>query len=196
MIVGGILISSICWALTFGFSAGNFWLKIGFSVLIVSVYSLFFEIPKISLSLKSISLGVISAGILYLIFLIGDKISPIIFSGSETQIENIYLMGVQTNKIFVFLLLLFITGPGEEIFWRGFLQKHMMERFGPLIGFIITTIIYSGVHIFSMNLILISAALVAGAFWGLLYLWRKDILMQIISHSLWSATIFVIAPVK
>lgn len=196
MITGGILIALICWALTFGLSTGNFWIKIGLSVLIVSFYSLCFERPEISLNIKSILLGFISAGILYLIFLIGDRISPIIISDSKTQIENIYSMGTETNKIFVFLLLLFITGPGEEIFWRGFIQKHMMERFGSYVGFIITTIIYSGVHIFSMNLILIFASLVAGAFWGFLYLRRKDLLMQIISHSLWSAIIFVVAPVR
>ncbi len=196
MIFAGILIASICWALTFGSSFGNFWLKIGLSVLIVTTYSLFFERPRISLSIKSIIWGFISASILYIIFLIGNRISSSIISGSEAQIEDIYLMGIETNKILVFLLLLFITGPGEEIFWRGFLQKHMMQRFGSLIGFIITTLIYSGVHIFSMNLILIFASLVAGAFWGILYMWKKDLLIQIISHSLWSATIFVIAPVK
>lgn len=196
MIFAGILIASICWALTFSSSFVNFWLKIGLSVLIVTTYSLFFERPKISLSIKSIIWGFISASILYIIFLIGNRISSSIISGSEAQIEDIYLMGMETNKILVFLLLLFITGPGEEIFWRGFLQKHMMQRFGSLIGFIITTLIYSGVHIFSMNLILIFASLVAGAFWGILYMWKKDLLIQIISHSLWSATIFVIAPVK
>ncbi len=196
MIFAGILIASICWALTFGSSFGNFWFKIGLSVLIVTTYSLFFERPRISLSIKSIIWGFISASILYIIFLIGNRISSSIISGSEAQIEDIYLMGMETNKILVFLLLLFITGPGEEIFWRGFLQKHMMQRFGSLIGFIITTLIYSGVHIFSMNLILIFASLVAGAFWGILYMWKKDLLIQIISHSLWSATIFVIAPVK
>jgi membrane protease YdiL (CAAX protease family) len=196
VIFGGILIASICWALTFGLPLGNFWLKIGLSVFIVSIYSFFFERPKIHFNPKSILWGFLSAFILYLIFLIGDKIAFFIISSSKGQVEKIYLMGIKTNKIFVFLLLLLITGPGEEIFWRGFLQRRLMERFGTMIGFILSTAIYGGVHIFSRNLILILAALVAGAFWGFLYLWKRDLLIQIISHSIWGGIIFVIAPVK
>ncbi len=45
-------------------------------------------------------------------------------------------------------------------------------------------------------LMLILAALVAGAFWGFLYLWKRDLLVQITSHSFWSAVIFAVAPVQ
>ena len=72
----------------------------------------------------------------------------------------------------------------------------MMARFGNLAGFLVATLVYAGVHIFSGNLILILAALVAGAFWGLLYLWQRDLFLQIVSHSLWSAVIFAVAPVN
>lgn len=196
MIFGGILVASICWALTFGLSAGNFWLKIGFSVGVVSVYSLFFQRPRIVFQINSIFWGVLSAAILYFIFLMADKILPQIILGSKSQTENIYRLGIGTHKILIFLLLLLITGPGEEVFWRAFIQKHLMERWGSLTGLAITTLIYSGVHIFSRNLVLILSAFVAGSFWGLLYLWKKDLLAQIISHSLWGATIFAIAPIQ
>jgi len=43
---------------------------------------------------------------------------------------------------------------------------------------------------------LILAALVAGAFWGALYLWKKDLLVQITSHSVWSAFIFAVFPIN
>ncbi len=58
------------------------------------------------------------------------------------------------------------------------------------------TLIYAGVHVFSANLMLILAALAAGTFWGLLYLWKRDPLVQITSHSLWSAVIFAVAPIE
>jgi len=197
VILGGILIASVCWALTFGLSSGNFWLKIGLSVAVVSTYSLFFQKPQISFQIGSIFWGMISAGLLYLIFLMADKILPRIpFVGAKSQVEIIYRLGAGTSNILIVLLLLLITGPGEEVFWRGFIQRHLMEQFGPFVGMAITTLIYSGVHIFSRNLVLILAALVAGGFWGLLYLWKKDLLAQIISHSLWGATIFALAPIR
>ena len=59
-----------------------------------------------------------------------------------------------------------------------------MQRFGDIRGLAMGTLVYGGVHLFSMNLILILAALVAGAFWGTLYLWKRDLGLVIVSHSL------------
>ncbi len=171
-------------------------MKIGLSVVVVSVYSLFWQRPKISFNLRSLFLGLFSALILYAIFLLGNKLAPTILPGAKTQVGGIYSLGEGSNKFFIFLLLFFITGPGEEIFWRGFLQDRLMERWGNFIGYLMTTTLYAGVHVFSWNLVLVLAAFVAGAFWGLLYLWKKDLLIQITSHSFWSAVIFAVVPVQ
>ena len=196
MIWSGGLLAFACWAFTFGWSGGNFWVKIGLSVIIVSLYSLFWERPKIRLHLSSLLLGLFSAAILYLVFYLGHRLAPYILAGANTQVGRIYALGTGTSRVLIFLLLFFITGPGEEIFWRGFLQGHLMERWGNPVGYLATTAIYAGVHVFSWNLMLILAALVAGAFWGLLYLWKRDLLVQITSHSFWSAVIFALAPIQ
>jgi membrane protease YdiL (CAAX protease family) len=196
VIWGAFLLASTCWAITFGWAGGNFWAKIGLSVTAVFLYSLFWQRPKIPLQLRSFLLGLLSAVILYLIFLLGHRVAPYILSGSNAQVEGIYSLGAGTNRVLIFLLLFFITSPGEEIFWRGFLQDRLMRKWGTLSGYLITTTIYALVHVFSFNLVLILAALVAGAFWGLLYLWRRDLLIQITSHSFWSAVIFAVAPIQ
>ncbi|MGZ3524277.1 MAG: CPBP family intramembrane glutamic endopeptidase [Thermodesulfobacteriota bacterium] len=196
MIWGAILLASVCWAFTFGWAGGNFWVKIGLSVIAVSLYSLFWQRPKISFQLRSFLYGFLSAAALYLIFFLGNHLALQILPGAKTQVGAIYYLGAGVNKALVFLLLFFITGPGEEIFWRGFLQGHLMATQGKLSGYLITTLLYAGVHVFSWNLVLILAALVAGSFWGLLYLWKRDLLIQIISHSLWSAVIFAVAPIR
>jgi CAAX protease family protein len=196
VISGAVVLASVCWAITFGWPGGNFWVKIGLSVVAVSVYSLFWQRPKISFNLRSLFLGLLSALILYAIFLLGNKLAPTILPGAKTQVGGIYSLGEGSNKFFIFLLLFFITGPGEEIFWRGFLQDRLMERWGNFIGYLMTTTLYAGVHVFSWNLMLVLAAFVAGAFWGLLYLWKKDLLIQITSHSFWSAVIFAVVPVQ
>jgi len=196
VIWGAILLASVCWAITFGWAGGNFWVKIGLSVIAVSLYSLFWQRPKISFQLHSFLYGLVSAAILYLIFFLGNKLALQILPGAKTQVGAIYYLGVGVNKALVFLLLFFITGPGEEIFWRGFLQDHLMAAQGRFPGYLITTFLYAGVHVFSWNLVLILAALVAGSFWGLLYLWKRDLLIQIVSHSFWSAVIFAVAPIQ
>jgi membrane protease YdiL (CAAX protease family) len=196
VIWGAVVLASVCWAITFGWSGGNFWIKIGASVVTVTLYSLFWQRPNISIHLRSFLLGLFSALILYSIFLLGNKLAPLILPGANTQVGGIYSLGVGANKVFIFLLLFFVTGPGEEIFWRGFLQDRLMEKWGKFTGYLITTALYAGVHVFSRNLMLILAALVAGAFWGFLYLWKRDLLVQITSHSFWSAVIFAVAPVR
>jgi membrane protease YdiL (CAAX protease family) len=196
VIPGAILLASGCWAVTFGWAGGNFWVKIGLSVLAVCSYSLFWKKPWINPRFSSLLLGLLSAGVLYLIFFLGNRLAPCILPAAKTQVGNIYSLGEGTSKVLIFLLLFFITGPGEEIFWRGFLQDHLMKKWGDFQGFISGTLIYAGVHVFSFNLMLILAALVAGAFWGLLYLWKRDLWVQITSHSAWSAVIFAVAPIQ
>lgn len=195
MIAGAILLAFVCWGITFGWF-GYFWLKIGLSVLVVVAYSLIWQRPNLSFRPKSVVLGVLSAAVLYLIFIVGNALAPFIVHGAPTQVGGIYGLGTGTNRILVALLLLFVTGPGEEIFWRGFLQSRMQARWGALPGYLTTTVIYASVHIFSRNPILVLAALVAGAFWGALYLWKRDVTLLIVSHSLWSAFIFAVAPVR
>jgi membrane protease YdiL (CAAX protease family) len=75
------------------------------------------------------------------------------------------------------------------------MQARLMRQLGDYSGYAVTTMIYAGVHIFSLNLILALAALVAGAFWGALYIWRRDLLLLIVSHAFWGAFIFAIAPI-
>jgi len=195
LITGAILLSLACWAVTFGVAWGNFWVKIGCSVIIICLYSLIWQRPNVRFTLKDVLAGILSAAVLYGLFALGNVLAPYIIPGAGRQIGGIYNLGTGTDRILIFLLLCFITGPGEEIFWRGFLQENLMRRFGDLQGFVIGTLIYGGVHLFSLNLMLILAALVAGAFWGGLYLWRRDLGLVIVSHSLWSAFIFAVFPV-
>lgn len=196
MIAGAILLALFCWAFTFGWTGGNFWVKIGVSVVIVFSYSCLWQKPAISFKVSSLALGLLSAALLYLIFYAGHALAPMFLQGAHPQVAGIYSLGEGTSKVPIFLLLFFVTGPGEEFFWRGFLQAKLVDRLGNVAGFLAATAVYAGVHVFSLNPMLILAALVAGAFWGALYLWRKDLLLQIISHSAWSAVIFTVAPIR
>jgi membrane protease YdiL (CAAX protease family) len=191
-----MLLSAACWAFTFGLDWGNFWIKIGLSVVAICLYSLIWQKPQITFNIGNIAIGILSAGVLYGIFFLGNTIAHDIIPRADTEVRGIYNLGTGTAKFLIFMLLLFVTGPGEEIFWRGFLQGNLMQRFGDIRGFIIGTIIYGSVHVFSMNFMLVMASLVAGAFWGALYLWKRDLGLVIVSHSIWSVVIFTILPIR
>jgi len=195
VITGAILLAAAAWAFTFAVPWGNFWAKIGLAVLLVSVYSFAWQKPSIRFHLKNILMGAFSAALLYVIFLAGYTLSPYLITSAHSEVRAIYDLGSKTSRLWVFLLLALVTGPGEEIFWRSFLQERFMARIGNVPGYMVTTLIYAGVHVFSKSLMLVGAAFVAGAFWGALYLWKRDLGMVIVSHSLWSAFIFAVLPI-
>ena len=86
--------------------------------------------------------------------------------------------------------------PAEEIFWRGYIQKSLSSKWTPTIGFIITTLVYSLVHISKFNFMLIMAAAVAGFIWGLAYRFFPERLGAIIiSHALWDCAVFIWFPI-
>jgi uncharacterized protein len=196
LISGAVVLAVAGWGFTFGIPWGNFWVKIGITVVAVCAYSLPWQRPRLSFSLSSVVWGVGSAAVLYGVFVAGNALAPFVVPGSARQVGAIYGKGEGSSPIAVALLLLFVTGPGEEIFWRGFLQERMQRRLGPWAGFFLATLVYGLVHVFSRNPMLILAALTAGAYWGALYLWKRDLMALVISHSLWSAVIFAVAPVR
>jgi membrane protease YdiL (CAAX protease family) len=195
VIAGAIILASLGWAFTFGLAWGNFWIKIGVTVIAVCAYSLAWQKPRIRFRASSVLLGLASAVVLYAGFYIGNAVAPYIVPGAHTQVGGIYGMGEGSSRLWIFLLLFFVTGPGEEIFWRGFLQSNLEKRLGLVPGCVVATLIYGGVHVFSGNPMLILAALVAGAFWGAMYAWKHDLLALIVSHSFWSAFIFAVIPI-
>jgi membrane protease YdiL (CAAX protease family) len=193
-----VALAAVLWFVTFYLTWSNFWIKISFSAAILAILSMRLQ-PLLSDQLqfgpRAIIQGIFSAVLLYVIFWLGKLISTSIFPFASHQIGAIYGKGEGVPLLGIFFLLLLVTGPCEEIFWRGFLQRNLMIRYGELRGWLLATAIYAGVHIWSFNFMLIGAAAVAGAFWGLLY-WRwKSLTPVIISHAIWSAFVFAVVPV-
>lgn len=195
MIAGAIALAVAAWAVTFGAPWGNFWIKIAVAVVVINAYAAVWQRPPLRFSARSVFLGLSSAVLLYAVFLAGHAAAPYVLSAADLQVGRIYELGEGTSKIWIALLLLLVTGPGEEIFWRGFLQEHLQRRLGAVPGFLAASLVYGGVHVFSRNPMLILAALTAGVFWGGFYLWKKDLAALIVSHAVWSAVIFAVAPI-
>ena len=139
--------------------------------------------------------AIIIASLLYLLFWIGDKLSQELFTFARPQVDSIYQMKDGTPSWLIALLLLFIIGPAEELFWRGYVQRTLTQRWTANVGFVVTTLIYTAVHLPSMNFMLIMAAFTCGFCWGLLYrLFPQHFPAIVLSHALWDAAAFVWFP--
>lgn len=136
------------------------------------------------------------AVVLWGVFWLGDKASAWLFDFARPQVELIYGMKTGENPWLLSILLLILIGPAEEIFWRGYVQNALSKRWSPNVGFIVTTLVYALVHIWSFNFMLVMAALVVGAIWGLAYrLYPQKLGALIVSHAVWDVAVFVVFPI-
>lgn len=179
----------------------NFWMNMSASALILSSMA----IPWSGLRLDGLDarklflqflLGVGIAFALWGIFWVGDKLSQLMFSFARPQVDSVYSMKDGSSAALIAVLLLVLIGPAEEFFWRGYVQKSISERLSPDAALLVTTLVYALVHVWSFNFMLVMAAFVAGAVWGLIYRLRPSLLPAlIVSHALWDALVFVILPI-
>ena len=144
----------------------------------------------------NVVLGLLLAAVLWCVFWVCDKVSQMMFTFARPGVDSIYDMKSGTDPVIIGWLLLLIIGPAEEIFWRGFLQNRLMNRFGGNVGFVVATLCYTFIHVWSFNIMLILAAMVVGAIWGFIYrlFGSKSLPVLIISHAVWDAVAFVVFP--
>jgi len=199
-----VLIAAVLWFYMFSpWTAGwpNFWLVMSVSATILT--SLAFALTpdrkalvKVENPRFQIVAGVVIAFALWGIFWIGDKASAWLFDFARPQVDNVYAMKTGLPSWLIALLLLFVIGPAEELFWRGYVQRTLARLWTPNLALVVTAAIYTLVHIWSFNFMLIMAALVAGLVWGLLYRLKPTLLPAlVVSHALWDALVFVALPI-
>jgi len=146
--------------------------------------------------LRDVFKGLGSAAGLYAIFQVGDRMARRIMPAGDREISGIYELRKAAPPEAIGAVLALVIGPGEELFWRGLVQRGLMRRFGRLRGTLLASSIYGGVHLVSMNLTLTGAAATAGLFWGAIYAREQRIAPMIISHVSWDIWIFLVAPTE
>ena len=142
------------------------------------------------------ALAVALAGVLWGVFWIGDRVSQLLFAFARGQVDAIYALREGQSAELIGVLLLVLIGPAEELFWRGVVQHRLTLRLGPNAGFALATLAYTLIHVWSGNFMLVGAAAVCGASWGLFYrFFPRHLPALVLSHALWDALAFVYAPI-
>lgn len=198
-----IIMAFILWMVMFSPMTApyvNFWWMMTASALILSILSTCFS-PRwwkqLHWTFSNVVLGVGIAVLLWLVFWVGDKVSGWMFDFARPQVDLIYGMKDGESPLILTVLMLFLIGPAEEIFWRGYVQRELSLRWSPNIGFVVTTLVYALVHVGACNFMLFMAALIAGVVWGVLYRFFPERFLSIIlSHALWDCAVFIWFPIE
>lgn len=154
------------------------------------------ELRKERFRVRDLALGLGSAGALYGIFRIGDSVARQIMPQGARDIESIYELRNAAPRPVIAAALGFVIGPGEEIFWHGFVQRRLQRRYGTVPAWLVTSAVYGLIHLVSDNLTLTGAAATAGLFWGGIFAREQRLAPLVVSHISWDIWIFLIAPTQ
>ena len=196
-----LILAAVLWTVMFSPLTAphvNFWWMMTASALVLSILSTCFNRGwwrEVKWSVPNVLLGVAIAVVLWGVFWTGDKVSSWLFDFARPQVNLIYGMKEGESPWLLSVLMLFLIGPAEEIFWRGYVQRTLSLRWNRNAGYVVATLLYALVHAGSCNFMLLMAALVAGVVWGGLYrLFPERMAAIIVSHAVWDAAVFIWFP--
>jgi len=171
---------------------GGFWPTLTVSALILLSLSLLrFSSMKIRITSRGFLIGVGSALLIYAFFWAGFQIVRGI-PGFTQQVSWVYQLRGTTPITFIAAALLFPIGPAEELFWRGFIQRCLNSTLTPTKGLLVTSALYTLIHVSTFNPSLMLVALIGGLFWGYMFNRAGDLFPVLVSHVLFDELIFVL----
>ena len=146
------------------------------------------------ITVKHVLIGIISGATLYSFFFISYIFIKGWFPFLLPYIDELYDV-VGPSQPWHYLLLIFVIIPGEEFFWRGFVQNQLSIFLSSNWSkVLLASVLYGIAHIWTGNLMLIAAALTGGLFWGLLLYWKKNIVIVILSHYTFNLFLLILFP--
>ncbi len=195
---GAILMAAVLLFITFFFTPFNFWFDMVVTLAIL-VFLAFawsdISISRRDFNLESIILGIGCGILLYLLCYVGYKILGLFWAPAiNAYAVSLYAMAHSVPLAVGIILIIFLIVPGEEIFWRGFVQRNLQVYLGNNLGIALAVVIYALAHIWAFNPLLILAAIVGGACWGILYAWRSNLVTVILAHIIWCVLIVGVFP--
>jgi membrane protease YdiL (CAAX protease family) len=133
--------------------------------------------------------GLVMIAATYLLYpLVGSLVPQVV-----TQAGALYATLGQTETWRAALVLPVVI-TGEELVWRGAVQGALERRIGPLWAAVVGTLLY-GLAVAPLGSpLLVAIALGCGLYWAGLRALLGGLVPCLVSHLLWSATVFVIAP--
>jgi membrane protease YdiL (CAAX protease family) len=189
-----LVLASALWIVVFLVRPLGFWPSLSISTLVLLIVAIAInrERPSLRLTRRAVLIGIATGALLYLLFFAGYQVTKAnpIFNEGVGQVYELRTV----PSLLIGLALIFPIGPGEEIYWRGLIQRRISERFGTRAGLLTATAAYTLVHLPTLNLPLMLTAFIGGLTWGYVYQKTASLLPVIISHVLFDLLIFVIVP--
>lgn len=119
-----------------------------------------------------------------------------IFSDQAAISVERFLADYGPTTVWHYLLLMVIIAPGEELFWRGFIQQKLKNYMSPFFAVVVASLLFGLSMVFSGFWLGVLAAVTSGLLWGLLYEWKKSMPLIIIAHITMTILLFLVLPLN
>ncbi|WP_079508234.1 CPBP family intramembrane glutamic endopeptidase [Mesobacillus jeotgali] len=194
-LITGILIAHLLMFFTFE-DKNVFWYIFTATMLVLISYSIINEeIEDNTSALSFLTIGIASGAGLFGLFWLGSFLIELLNIPFSSQISSLYSR-FSPDLLWHYIVLVLIIAPGEEIFWRGFIQKRLSRFFGMKMTIGLSVLLYASVHLYSGQFILVLAAVIAGLAWSILYAWKRSMPLIIVSHIVFDLLLFVFLPLR
>lgn len=118
--------------------------------------------------------------------------------GIESAEHSLQELGTQTPELLLVLvpLSILLVGPGEELLFRGIIQRLLTIRFGVAIGIVIASVIFSVAHVGSLTgeglLPTLVTYVVLSLILGVAYEYSGNLVVPAVIHGLFNAIQFLV----
>lgn len=171
-----------------------FWYMYTFGILVLTSIALAFgQVKEEMRTWQSLLYGIGFGLLLYLLIAVGFQFLSFFPTGVASNVSGI-LKALAPSSIWHYLLLLFIIVPGEEIFWRGFVQQEMKKHVSPFAAILLTSLLFGVGLAFSGFWPGALAGIAAGLLFGTLYEWKRSMPALIIAHIVMLIFLFLVIP--
>ncbi|WP_019416129.1 CPBP family intramembrane glutamic endopeptidase [Paenisporosarcina sp. TG20] len=116
------------------------------------------------------------------------------FSDAAAVSVERFLSDYGPTTVWHYMLLILIIAPGEELFWRGFIQQKLKAYMSPFFAVLVSSLLFGLSMSFSGFWLGVLAAITSGILWGLLYEWKKSMPLIIITHITMTILLFLVLP--
>lgn len=171
-----------------------FWYIYTASMACLLVLAYHLERPQNNFKLSgTLLIGFLSGMLMYMITWAASKVLPAVHPPLQNQLEDLYIL-LSPTETWQYSMLILLIIPGEEIFWRGLIEKRLLTHIKTVPAVLLSTLLYSLPLIFSGNLLLVLAGIGGGLLWGIIYAWKRSLSMVIISHLLFDLLLLAAFP--
>ena len=191
ILLGSLLAIHLLMYITF-FDNTIFWyLYSGTALVMIAVSTIQTDYDEHIKNKPSILLGLLSGILLYSLFFAGYLIFSWLPGDAEDTVAKLFNQ-LKPDNLWKLIVLIIIIIPAEEIFWRGFVQQRLNQYFSSSVSILLSSLLAGSVFYYSGEWVWMLAAFVGAVFWGILYAWKKNILIVILSHLVFDLLFFYV----